>query len=661
MGLAVFVLLAIAGFLWLAQEYTRSHPLSLTPYIPQVEKYALPDGLKLDAEKAELFFDEGPVIRVNGLSLSGANGEMGVFIEQAAIKLSSSQLFLLAAAPKMVEAQGVTLRIVRSQNGMSIAGLNLAKPEDDAGQAAKSNEGMVEWLNGLAWNRVWGRLRSVRIAGLNLLLRDDVQQAEWVLEDGNLVATRFDEEGERGTLTAMVRRLYGNVEQAKGINDVPVLVSFAHAPKAEGMEIRGRLDRANAQMVSDYFPPQFKDLVRAQGQVEIGTRLLTANRLELPWVTMRLSDVSVNPPKGFSEPLKFPKLVITASYVPPQQGPSGIVSDTDILTLREVEAQTERGATFYVSGTVSGIQTDPAINISLYSPQGPVQGIFDFFPDQMRSMGKALKWLRPNIQSGDYQNLIGQYVGSPSAFPDCGDQCGLFQLDSTISNAKVSFLDDISPAVAEQGTFQWRGQTFTVGAPDATIGNQKVTNLMVNMSNIFAATPTMLRVTGNLTGEASGVMTELNRIEELKGKVPLGVTGKQSSQLDILVPLGRGEETSFAHSTVLVSSSIVNARVAGLKQLNGLDFAAPLANVSLSADKTLRIEGDGTLGGSPMKAVWSQNMQPGQPDMTTLTAQGTASAEWLMSHVPSVTAVSLTGLVGVNFAMREDAQGKWLF
>ena len=105
---ALLVLLLIAGFLWLAREYTRAHPLDLTARLPQVEKYLLPDGLKLDAEKAELFFDEGPVLRVSGLSLKGADGQMGVFVEQAAIQLATSQLFLLSAAPKVVEASGVS-------------------------------------------------------------------------------------------------------------------------------------------------------------------------------------------------------------------------------------------------------------------------------------------------------------------------------------------------------------------------------------------------------------------------------------------------------------------------------------------------------------------------------------------------------------------------
>ena len=73
--------------MWLAKEYTRSHPLDLAARLPQVEKYLLPDGLKLDAEKAELFFDEGPVVRVSGLALRGAE----VIVLPAAFTLTTGK------------------------------------------------------------------------------------------------------------------------------------------------------------------------------------------------------------------------------------------------------------------------------------------------------------------------------------------------------------------------------------------------------------------------------------------------------------------------------------------------------------------------------------------------------------------------------------------
>lgn len=646
-SLLAVMLLCVGGFLWMAAEYTQWHPLDLTSRIPQVEKYLLPKGLGLSADKAELFFDDGPVLRVSGLGVTGSDGTLGVFVEKAAIKLAGSQLFLLSAAPKMIEASGVTLRLVRGPDGMSIAGLSFPKTE--------SHEGVVDWLNGLGWNRVWGRLDSMKVANLNLLVRDDVQQAEWVLEQGNLSVYRYDDEGESGTLTAVVRRLYGDAAHLKKLNNVPVLVSFAHAPNADSLGIRGRIDRANAEMVTDYFPPQFKDLLKAQGQVEIGTRLLKANQLEQPWVTLRLTDVTMQPPE-YSKQLEFPELNVTASYVPPAAG----VSDTDVLLIKELTAVTKRGSRVTVSGSIVGLQHDPLVDLSLFSPEGELQGVFDLFPDQPRGFAKALHWLKPNIEKGNYENLTARYAGKPSAFPGCGDACGILDIDAKVTDGVVRFLDDMSPVKVAEGVFQWRGQTMTVKADEGRIGNQIAREVTVEMDDIFAELPSLLRVVGRISGDTSELMQELGKLDETGGKVPQGISGQHESRMSILVPMPRGKPSTFVSSTVLVSSSLTDVGVRDLPQLKGLVFAAPKANVSFMADKTLRVESAGLLGGNPMKVDVSLNLQPKKPSMMKITAEGSVAGSWLTAQAGADT-VSVTGVMGVDLDLNEDAKGKWHF
>jgi len=120
--LAVLVLAVVALFVWAAKEYTRVHPLDLTARLPQVQAYLLPQGIALQAEKAELFFDDGPVLRISGLGVSGPDGSLGVFVENIAVKFATTQLLALKLAPKDITAQGATLRVVREADGMSVAG-----------------------------------------------------------------------------------------------------------------------------------------------------------------------------------------------------------------------------------------------------------------------------------------------------------------------------------------------------------------------------------------------------------------------------------------------------------------------------------------------------------------------------------------------------------
>ena len=649
LGFTLFLLFSAAIFLWLAGEYTRYHPLDLTHRVTQVQKYLLPDGVGLNADKVELFFDDGPVLRVSGLGVTGKDGTLGIFVEQAAIKLASTQFFLLSAAPKVIEASGVTLRLVRDEGGVSIAGLALPKSKD-------SNTGVVDWLNGLGWNRVWGRLRSVRVANINLLVRDDLQHAEWVLEQGNMNVERYPEEGERGTLTAVVRRLYGSDNHLKDLDDVLVLVSFTHGPKADAMIMRGRLDRAEARMVTDYFPPQFKDFLQAEGQVEIGTRLLEENKIEQPWVTLRLTDVKVQPPEGFSSALEFPKLTVTASYSPPVAG----VSNSDVLQILDLQALSKRGIQLMASGTITDMQGNTMVDMSLSSPQGELQGVFDLFPDQNHGFAKALKWLRPNIMSGDYANLKVHYAGKPGDFHDCGDHCGILDIDADVADGTIRYLDKLTPAKAPNGHVMWRGQTLTVNVPEGTVGNQTVSEVQVKLEQVFSVSPTILNVKGVLRGEAHELMAELGKLPDAGSKIPQEITGRHGTRMDITVPMPRGVEPTFAGSTVLVSSSLADIKVSGLKELNGLDFAAPFAAVSLDANKNLHIQADGTLGGNPMKADVTLNIAPHEPAQMRINAQGTVTAEWLLSHI-NQQVVSATGLVGIAANLQESPIGKWLF
>jgi Protein of unknown function/AsmA-like C-terminal region len=654
-SLGLLVLVGIALFVWAAQEYTRYHPLDATHRLEQLGKYLMPEGMELSADKAELYFDDGPVLRLSGLGIQGADGELGVFVEQAAVRFASTQLLLLSAAPKEVEARGVTLRLVRSAEGVSIAGLNFG------GKEGGNRKGVVDWLNGLGWDRVWGRLKQVKVADLNLLVRDDVQHAEWVLEDGGLVMSRYPDAGERGTMTAFVRRLYGEGDKLDNFDNVPVLVSFEHGPKAEGLEIRGRLDRADAQMVSDYFPPQFADLLRAQGQVEVGTRLLENNELEQPWITLRLRDVKVHPEAAYSKPMEFPKLVMTASYVPPVNG----VSSSDVLMVRQLNVTTKSGAVVDASGTITGMQGgNPLVDVSLASDKGDIKDVLGFFPDKPRGFAKALQWLEPNIQKGSYSDLTAHYKGYPEDFPGCGENCGVLDIDAEFSDGRVRFLDELTPVEAPEGRFRWRGEAFTVTAPKGTIkseaGTQNVKNVVVTMKDIFATTPSQLRVTGILSGPASGVMAELNKMDEITGKVPLGISGKQTGWMDILVPLPRGAKASFASSTVLVSASIADVGVKGLPQLKGLDFAGPSAVVTLDETKRLRVQTEGALGGLPMKVDWSQSIAPQEDDKMHVVAKGSVTGAWLMGHV-STTQLEVSGTVGVNVTLDEIKDDSWEF
>jgi hypothetical protein len=708
----VVVLAAVfGGFWWFAQVYTQAHPLDLNAYLPKFERFMAKRGTPVKVGSAELYFDGGPVVRMDDIALMGPDGTMAVYVEQAGIRLANRRLMLLALSPKVIEAQNVTLRLVVDHGKVSVAGMHLG-----AGDATTPMPGALEWLNGLNHDRVWGRLKNVRIGNLNLLVKDVQHDTEWVWERSDLNIDRYPAMGEDGTLNGVVRRLQdgktmvvqeaapragpvggrlGGVSGSIVISQtlaavtptmvsgslvsgssfvggeltiprtfergaIPVLVKFRHEPDAGALSIDARLDRADLGLVADYMPEQFRDFLRARGRIEVGTRLLAHNKFEQPWVTLRLNNVSVMPPKGFSKPLKFPRIFLTASYVPPVQG----VSASDVLYLNRVLLVGERGNEWTVSGTISDITGDPYFDLALASDKGDPQGIFDFFPDENPGMAKALKWLRPNIQKAEYANLRAVVKARASAFPHCADTCGVIDIDADVAKGQVKFLDEFSPAVATaSGTFVWRSNTFTVTLPKATVNDQQARDVKVTLDNMFTPpeVPVHVMVSASIAGPVQSVLKELAAIPEAQGKVPTGITGKQETQLSVLIPLPHGKEANFAMSTVLVSGTVTGMQVVGLKELNASVYTADLANVQLDAGKNLEVKADGALDGAPLKIDMVQGIMPGQFNPTQLSLNGSVPGAWLMKRGIDAADVSLTGVFGVAANLAETKPDVWRF
>jgi hypothetical protein len=637
LGAVVGLVVVVGGFLVAGTIlYSKAHPLNLLPYLPRMQAMVAPYGLHLNMTSAELYFDGSPVFHVQGLQVSGNQPNtpsLAVVADDVTVKLANHRLFLLQASPKTILADNVTLRVVNGPDGLTIAGLHTASGN------SQGPGGLLEWLNGMGERSLWARMKNITISNLTLLMDDQIHHTSWVLEDGTLNLTRYPSDGEQGTITATVRRL----NDAEPSDMVPLLIRFNHPAGAKAATITAKLGQTNLDTIADYLPRQMQDLLKAEGEVELGTRVLAGNRLDQPWVTLQLGKVSILPPKGYKKPIDFSKLDLTATYIPPVAG----VSASDILFLRNVEATTARGNTFFISGTIAGLTADPMVMVEASSTKGDIQGIFDFFPDADPDFVEALRFVRPNI-SATYSNLTGHYFGKPSAFPNCGDACGDIGGFATINGGKVKFLPELSPAeFLTSGTFAWKGQGFTIMAPKARVGQQQAQNVVVEMSKLFAAGPTHLTVNGTLNGDLKPLMAELHNLDS---QVPTGLAGPYQAGLSIHVPLIKDVSTTFATTTVQVSGTIKNASISGLDELKGDTFTAQTGMITLDAAKNLRVQATGNLNATkgapaagPLKADVSLNIQPGLVSPTRVALQGTFPGPSVWNHMGQPDEISLTG------------------
>lgn len=641
------VIVGVMGALtgWLAASYSQAHPLDLGPYIPRIEGYLAKQGLRVSIGQLQLFYDDSPVVRMADVGVFGANGEMGVFVEQAAIKLSLRRLLVMQPSPKVIEAKGVTLRVVRRANGVGIAGLDL-------GEAEEKKEGAIAWLNGLRLSAAWGRLKDVKIDRVNLLLRDEVQDAEWALENGRLAFARYTDDGEHGTLTARVRRLYGEGGVLNLGEDVmPVLVSFDHEAGKDEANLSAKFDQTDVGLVSDYLPPQLKDLLKARGSVELGITLHEENVLSRPWVTLRLANAVILPPKGFSAPLEFPKLTMTAAYMP---------SPTDVLEIKDLAFVGKRGNVWRMMGKVEDVTTDPLVALSINSEEGDIQGIFDLFPDQPRGFNKALKFLRPNIKNAEYENLKAIVAVRPSVFPHCEDACGTIEIATHVKKGEVKFMPEFSPIITTSASFVWSGQSFSVTSPKGKLADQEVSDVVVTLTSLFSPSPTHVLVSGTMVGGLNGVLAQLRGLDD-EGRIPPRATGTHVSRVNVDVPMPRGREATFSESTVTVKSDVRDFSVEGVKELGGEVFSAKKAEVELFADKSLRIESEGVLGSNPLKVSWQQGIDPLHKREMFLNVDGRVSGQWLMDRADNLEGVMISGPVTVAANLVKTVSSTWRF
>lgn len=256
------IVLVLGGAVWLAYTHPKQHPLDMARALPLLQRAAGVYGVKLDVGGMHLYYDGSPVVRVEDVRLSDPDGELAVLVEEGKVRVAKGALFVGRIAPKDIEASGVTLRIVQKSRKLRVAGFDVAS-DPNAPQVS-----LVKVLNDLAGNVFLGRLKNVVVDRLTLLLRDEDRATEWVLEDGHLVLSRYRGTGEQGDMSAVLRRLYGG-----GALESPVRVIFSHEAGASTADIRARFDRMDAGVVADYLPPQFADIFRARGQVELSTTL----------------------------------------------------------------------------------------------------------------------------------------------------------------------------------------------------------------------------------------------------------------------------------------------------------------------------------------------------------------------------------------------------
>lgn len=665
---AVIVALAVsAGLVWLAVTHPVGKPLSLDRWVPRLEAYLAANDVHVKVGHLEAWFDTRVKLRADDIEVYGKEGELGAVVQQLGVSLANRSLFSLQLAPKAVEASGLTVRLVKKNDRLQVAGLGASVSRTVPEEGAPDLPGLVEWLNDMTGDPAWGHMKRVTLDDVTLLLRDDDKQAEWVLEHGRAEATNFKDTGQEGVVNASLRRLYGaptSLEQrrtdASGTlvvsgsevdmaSAMPVVLRFEHARGAEKMILSLGFRNADTAAVADYLPAEMASLIRGKGTIELGTTLDEANRLEEPWVRLDLADVEILPPKKFSKALVFPTLQLVATYQP---------SPTDVLVIRRLDAVYGTGKDsirLVGRGEVKDVTTDPFFNIGLASPEGNVQRIFDFFPDAEPKLEKPLKWLRENIKTARYTTLRGSLVARVSDFPHCMDLCGI-RLSARVQEGRVKFLETMPEVTEVSGTLKMVGQTLEVAAPKVRLGKQVGTNVVMRLTDMFSPSPTRVLVNAAITGDAAEISQELQELA--KETVPGRLTGTHTSTFAVNVPLPKGRDARLDEIGILVDSRLTKLVVDQVDGLPGT-FTSTSGTVVVDDTRTVRIWTSGKVEGTPTDIRVTDRLDSFGKGLS-LSLKGALPAPWVAARLGATGTVSMTGALAGTMWAKQQANG-WGF
>lgn len=638
LGVVVLLAVMVEG-VWLSLP-PKDKAWDLTPFAHRLHAWGLP----MEVEKLSFYYDGSPVIRADGVQVLGAKDELAIYVKRAAVKLANGRLFRLQLAPKNVEVDGATLRLVKQGGTVHVEGF-------DAGG------GGLTW----PWFFTLQRIKTVKGAGLNILVRDADKGAEWILENGRIDVTRFQKDGTNGTILATLRHLYGG----RDMGNLDVTVALREPPASDQMEVVMDLPGVDASLAADMLPPAFVDLLKAKGDIAVGAAVnVTTGDMSQPWVDMKLQDVRIQPPKIYSKPMIFPQLNMRARYTP---------SPTDVLELSEVDGVYTGGVVVHARGSIRGLAGgDPMVSVALASPAGDVQRIFDFLPDKEPKMEHTVEWLRTRIlPETRYEKLRATWVGAPLHMEGCGlhHTCGI-TIDAEVARGAVKF-DPALPAVTGKGgTFAWRGDWLEVQLPDGKLGTQDVKDLDVRVTELLSPEPSHVHVKGLVAGKLEEILPDLIRMDPKAKPLPLALAGQHNTSLSLVVPLWPGaRKTDFGEVSLWAQSTLSGASMRDFAPLDGLVLdkvsgTAVIASGPVGAKdvvpKTLTLALDGEDFGNRVRVDLADALV-GFGDALKVDVDGDVDGAWAVRWLGGTGAVAATGPVGAKGAVVHLPKDVWGF
>ncbi|MDX2307840.1 MAG: AsmA-like C-terminal domain-containing protein [Hyphomicrobium sp.] len=567
-----------------------SGPIALGPVAPLLEEFIADLGgdIGIRLEDAQIAWDRADrtvSLHLRSVQIIGQDGRGLATIPQAALGFDMGSLIRGEPRPTRIDVLGLTLRLVRDQNGLGF-GLESA-PEPDLQPSPVP--GLLQAIVTDDPESPFSKLREIRFRDAALLLDDRVLQRTFSAPDVD-IAVRREAGGLRAVLDGELKlgeALVGlglnlKIDTGTGTADVAALV-----------------DRLEPAHLGLFLPAAAADL----SGVHVPLRLRLSSRADLRRL---LAPVAFAVEASGGE-IRLPAL--GADVIRPTRilADGEVAADFSKVQLRAAEVVID-DLTLRIGGDVVFEPAGPAVDVVVNAEPLSVASLKRHWP---RTVGTdARDWVVENILAGQIRDVRARLRASGAQLAGTAPMpADAVALEWRVEGGEVRYFKPLPTVTAVSAYARMNVQKLDVTVSDGRVGELVVRDSVVVITGLHQKDQ-FADIKATVAGAVPLVLAILDR-------EPLGFIRRFN--LDPAATTGTSTTTARFKFPLAKNLSIEQLDVAADSDISGFSypkvyerFAVSDGKLALKVDrKRLSARGNVALNGVPAQLIWVENFEGG--------------------------------------------------
>lgn len=597
-------------------------PLDITPYLQYFHTHLKVGENQFYVRKAMLSYKGSLQLYLDDITLRTPEKATISAVKHLKASFSNRSLAFGKVVVKHAYLTGLDIQLEVGEEGLEIATVKVKKEDDKPFDIISLlNEKNILSLK---------YLKTLEVDNSVIQITDLINGDMWIAEN---IKGELEKSSNRGTKLI----LHTNVQRSGENLSMPAALTFSHFPQAKYADISLDISNIDSKLMAKYMPDRIKNLLRGDGSIKLGAKLVEKKGIVAPYFQADLSNGAFNIDGIYNFPLPFDTFHIKGDYSK---------LNGHKLTIQELLIKDDKGYVLEGKGSISNIKNDPYLDLLLLSKSMPLRHLLRYLPDG--KIPSTTSWIDRNVQQAIGTNIRLAYTGATSDFPCNEVGCG-FDGSFNYKNLTLRFMDELTPATELAGHFIIRDGGIIIQSKKGKVSDQTVSDITVEIKDLFnKGKVKVLTVVGKASGLIQGT---LDRIGEKVGADWFGgnVLGTHISNVKVTVPLK--SKLTFEDVDFVVSSELNSMSYDVPVGKNKLNFKASNGTVKIQ-DKKLKFIASGHLAKTPVKAIWNENLRkPGLE--TNVDLEGVISDKQLNKLAQQFIPIESVGLTPFNLHLNK--------